>query len=421
MQKINHRILTVADQLLLSALGFATSIAIVKLGDIEQLGIYGAFMAVVTLVQTSYSSVVSGQMLLVISGRSDRLKDTYFRLTEIIWLFYSAAAIIVTMVLSYTVSLVSDGAQAKTFFCAGLCAIAISIFEQHRKLLYVKRHFLTSTVLTCVFLTVHLLVSFYLISKSSLYYSAKDAFTSLTVAYLVTALLNPVALKTIKSGKKIGIRKIGWLHRRYLSQGKYAFGGLSLAWLQNQSISLYFLIIFGPTVTGLFNLGRLITMPIMVINTGLINGVLPTLRMLGVSKNLLKLAETTKKYAVYSLVLNLIYVAVVIIALRVDWVINLQEDLSAAKNYIYFWLMLTTGIVWRTWVTQFLIANLKFRILLKFNMISAFVTFAGFILFYLLGFSPLAIACVMFVGELVNYALVKAEQNRLLRTEARNV
>lgn len=416
MLYINHRILTITDQLLLSALGFATSAAIVKLGDIEQLGVYAALLAVVTLVQTSYSSVVSGQMLLFISGESIKLKDSYFRLTEIIWLFYSAAAIFFTLLLSFLVSRIADDVQAKSVFSAGLCAIAISIFEQHRKLLYVKKHFLISTILTCIFLFVHISVSYYFIVKNSFYYSATDAFISLTIAYLVAAILNPIAIATIKNAKKIRITKAWGLHKKYLKQGKFAFGGLSLAWLQNQSISLYFLLIFGPTVAGLFNLGRLVIMPIMVINTGLINGVLPTLRILASKKKLTELTASTKRYAVFSLVLNLFYVTFVVVALKVDWIIGLQKDLSTATNYIYFWLILATGIIWRTWVTQFLIANLKFQTLLKFNAISAFVTLSGFILLTILGSSALLIACVMLVGELINYAMVKAEQHRLLKT-----
>jgi len=420
MLNISHRILTITDQLILSAMGFATSAAIVKLGDIEQLGIYGAFLAVVTLVHSSYSSVVSGQMLLFISGESIKLKDSYFRLTEVIWLFYSVAAIVVTLLLSLSISYIADGAQSTTVFTAGLCAVAISIFEQHRKLLYVKKHFLLSTILTCVFIVVHVLVSYYLITRDSLYYSATDAFTSLAIAYLVAAALNPVVVKTITNAKKIKVKKAWLLHRKYLEQGRFAFGGLSLAWLQNQSISVYILLIFGPTVAGLFNLGRLITMPIMVVNTGLINGVLPTLRILGVDKKLTELKETTRKFAVLSLGLNLVYIVVVVIAFRIDWIVNLQEDLLAASSYVYFWLILTTGIVWRTWVTQFLIANLKFQKLLKFNAISAFITFSGFILLTVLGSSPLLVACVMFVGELVNYALVKTEQDRLLEADLAN-
>lgn len=420
MPNFSHRILTIIDQLILSAMGFATSAAIVKLGDIEQLGIYGAFLAVVTLVHSSYSSVVSGQMLLLISGETVRLKDSYFRLTEIIWLIYAFAAIIATLLLSLLASYIADGAQSKTVFSAGLCAIAISIFEQHRKLLYVKKHFLLSTTLTCVFIFVHVLISYYLITKNSHYYSATNAFTSLAIAYVIASALNPVFINAIKNAKKVKPIKAWALHKTYLKQGKFAFGGLSLAWLQNQSISVYILVIFGPTVAGLFNLGRLVTMPIMVVNTGLINGVLPTLRIFGVERKLIELKESTKNYAVISLILNLVYVVVVIIAFRVDWIMNLQEDLTAASSYVYFWLILTTGIVWRTWVTQFLIANLKFKILLKFNAISAFVTFSGFILLTLLGSSPLLIACVMLVGELVNYVLVKTEQDRLLKKEVNN-
>ena len=140
------------------------------------------------------------------------------------------------------------------------------------------------------------------------------------------------------------------------------------------------------------------------------------MRILASKKKLTELKASTKRYAVFSLVLNLFYVTFVVVALKVDWIIGLQKDLSTATNYIYFWLILATGIIWRTWVTQFLIANLKFQTLLKFNAISAFVTLSGFILLTILGSSALLIACVMLVGELINYAMVKAEQHRLLKT-----
>lgn len=417
MFKINPRVFTIADQLLLSAIGFITSAAIVKLGGIEQLGVYGAFMAVVTLVQTSYSSLVSGQMLLQISGKSNRLKNTLFRLSEIIWFFYAVFAVLATVLLSYVISQVTDSLQSETVLYAGMCVVSISLFEQHRKLLYVNNCFLISFVLTCVFLFSHLGVSYFLITKNSFYYSAEDAFLSLTIAYFVAAIVNPVAISAVRNAKKINASYIVLLHQKYLEHGKFAFGGLSLAWIQNQSISVYILAIFGPAVAGLFSLGRLITMPILVVNTGLINGILPTLRILGSNNELAKLGALTHKYAIVGFLLNLLFAVFIVIALKMDWVLNLQEDLANAKHYIYFWLMLTMGIVWRTWVTQFLIANFKFRTLLKYNAVAAAVVLIGIILFTLLGFSPLLIACVLLVGEIVNYLLVKAEKNRILNNE----
>ncbi|CAN0486268.1 unnamed protein product, partial [Hapterophycus canaliculatus] len=64
----------------------------------------------------------------------------------------------------------------------------------------------------------------------------------------------------------------------YWGHGKFSFLGMLTSWVQNQGITPFLMFVAGPLVVGYFSLARLLTVPITVVNTGLINSALPRLR-----------------------------------------------------------------------------------------------------------------------------------------------
>ena len=404
---LNPRVLNVADQLLLSATGFGTSVIIVKALGVEQLGVYSAL-------QTCYSSVCSGQMLLFISSKPEKIVSMFFRLTSIMWLAWGGLLMLIAAIAYSALNLASQPEYALVSVLSLICVWGLSLFEQNRKLLYVIGRYQKSVSITLVFVTTHffLMLTMTILFKELL--TVSTVFASLTLSYFFACVINNVFWNYVYAERRIKCALAWPLFKRFLIQGKFAMGGLILSWVQNQSISLILLIFFGPRIAGLFSLGRLVVTPVTVINLGLTNGLLPNLRRKAANKQYKELYLLSKRYTVYGLITVLFFSALTLLAFQFRWVLAAVPEIAEAKEYVILWFAISFVIVWRTWATQFFIALLEFKKLLRLSIISTLVTTIGIFVLILLGFPALVVALMVLAGELLILVMINRERNHYL-------
>jgi len=286
-----------------------------------------------------------------------------------------------------------------------LFVIAMTSFEQNRRYFYATSNFEKSFLSTITFLFLHALISSLLFWKTN-QYTAKHAFTSLGIAYLVVSLTNPFILKIIfsdQSEKRLGAFRV---FKKFFLQGKFAFLGLFTAWVQNQSMPIFLLAVFGPTQAGFFALGRLLLMPVLVINLGLSNGLLPKFRKFASQSLLKELNQQTRFYSISALAVVIAYSMIVFTLMKFNVLAKILPELDAAENYIYLWFALAAIISFRTWITLFFIAQVQFKLLLKIGLISAVFTVLGVLIFTALFQSALMATSVIFLGEVVYLILL---------------
>jgi O-antigen/teichoic acid export membrane protein len=413
---LNPRLLNVVDQLLLSAIGFGTSVIIVKALGVEQLGIYSAFLVVVTLLQTCFSSVCSGQMLLFISSKSSKIVSAFFRLTSVMWCVWGLILLVFAGITYTALILAGQPDYALVSVLSLLCVWGLSLFEQNRKLLYVLGKYQKSVTITLVFVVAHVFLILILATRFKEFFSVSTVFASLALSYFIACLVNTVFWHYLKAARKIK-SVIAWLlFKRFLVQGKFAMGGLVLSWIQNQSISLILLVFFGPRIAGLFSLGRLVVTPVTVINLGLTNGLLPTLRRLAANKQYTALYSLSKRYTAYGLGTVLLFGGLTFLAFQFDWVLAAAPELQEATHYIVLWFAISSIVIWRTWATQFFIALLEFKKLLRLSIISTLATTVGIFSLIFLGFPALIVALMVLFGEVLILLMINRERNQYIKT-----
>lgn len=401
--------------MLLSVVGFGTSAAIVKFASVSQLGIYSSFLVVITLAQTCYGSLFSGQMLLISSGKSRIFVNTYFRLTTVMWAASTFGFLLLFFCIFFIMSFFDEETYQKTMAYGTVCVVSLTLFEQTRRLMYVRSEFKYSAVFTIVFSISHVVMSVFLFQLNEGNYSANSAFLSLGTAYLIGVLLNPVFWNSLSTAKNISPIKAIALFKRYLLQGKFALGGIILSWIQNQSITMYLLVFFGPKVAGVFSLGRLLLTPISVVNYGLINGFIPLLRKYAQNKEWSKLFSTTNKFSRMGAASVLAYSIPLLVVLKFDWLQPYLPEIEDAKPFVYFWITLTGILVFRTWLTQYFIARLHFKFLLNASLVSTTITALSVIVLTIFNASPILISSSIIMGELINYFIISKKRNDLVQ------
>ena len=315
----------------------------------------------------------------------------------------------------FIMSFFDEETYQKTMAYGTVCVVSLTLFEQTRRLMYVRSEFKYSAVFTIVFSISHVVMSVFLFQLNEGNYSANSAFLSLGTAYLIGVLLNPVFWNSLSTAKNISPIKAIALFKRYLLQGKFALGGIILSWIQNQSITMYLLVFFGPKVAGVFSLGRLLLTPISVVNYGLINGFIPLLRKYAQNKEWSKLFSTTNKFSRMGAASVLAYSIPLLVVLKFDWLQPYLPEIEDAKPFVYFWITLTGILVFRTWLTQYFIARLHFKFLLNASLVSTTITALSVIVLTIFNASPILISSSIIMGELINYFIISKKRNDLVQ------
>jgi len=414
----SDRALTVADQMILSATNLLTSLIVVNVAGPAMFGIYSVILVVVNLICGGFSSLVSGQMMLTIAASRERTRNSFARTTFGLHLFCNAlVALLALAFLAVLWKIDAVGSfNPRDFIAAVGLVFALSSFEFFRQFLYVTRQFRLSVILTASFCVIHFACLAFVILSAPETSVVALAVGSLAAGYLFAVVVNKAVWRAMSSGKVLGVRAARALFARYWEQGRFGFAGLFLTWVQNQSLSLILLWHQGALVVGYYNLARLMLMPLSVFNTGLLKGLTPQFRRLARKQDLDEVARLADRQARFSLLVLAAYSMALAVLYLGAFINPFIEYIDEVWPFVVMWCLITGMTVFRSWLSQFFIAQVDFRFLLKVSLIAASTTMimVGFAI--LADVDALLFSATIAVGEVVLMILTYRERKSVLTT-----
>lgn len=368
-----------ADQIILSAAGLLISVFVLKTAGVESLGIYSFITVFVHLFHGAVASILHGQMTLRIAGSVFRIQQSFFRVSATLNVVFFLFLLSIVIVLSYIFSKWLNGEEYILLGILGCTTFGVvSFYELSKRYLYLQGLQKQSFAYTLTYLVVLVfLLLLVLVLKPDQKHILVYVLISNIFAFFVALLRNVHFYKAILLGKKQGKKVSVNLLLAYLEQGRYGLVGTVLTWMQNQSITPILMFLAGPLVVGYYNIARLIMMPVMVVNTGLLASALPRLRVLAKKSSFVLLGKEIQKYAMVNLFLCLVFLSTLLLfhwlGLSDRFIPNYRDGLP----FLMVWGFVIVVLIYRTWIAQHFIVRMQFVYLLITSLISTIITFAS--------------------------------------------
>lgn len=408
-----------ADQILLSAAGLLISLFVLKTAGVESLGIYSFIMVFVHLFHGAVASILHGQMTLRIAGSAFRIQKSFFRVSVTLNAIIFLLLLTLVLVSTYIFGLLQSNEEYIFFGILGCATFGVvSFYDLSKRYLYLQGLQQKSFNYTFMYLAVLIVLLLAILfiqpeEKNILVY----VMIANIFAYFVALARNANFIRAIFLGKKQGTTVAVKLMRAYLEQGRYGFVGTVLTWMQNQSITPILMFLAGPLVVGYYNIARLIMMPVMVVNTGLLASALPRLRVLAKKSSFALLGKEIQKYALINLVLCLVFLSTLVLShwlgLSDRFIPGYQDGLP----FLMVWGFVIVVLIYRSWIAQHFIVRMQFVYLLITSLISTIITFASIFLGYYFTENYYVIAASVALGDIF---LLIVFYSKLLKYKAAN-
>ena len=371
----------VADQILLSLANLIASYLLLSSAGVAVFGLYSFLMVVCNLISSGFSSTLHGQMTLRIAGKRRTLIMSNFRSTFVLYItLFSVFGLCVGTSLAIYETIPYFESNKRAIVAAVLFAFLLSLFDLFRKYAYVMARQDISARSTVVYFIL-LLVGLYVLQlKEST--ALLQIFILLSVCKAIALCVNSLCLGALLSARPMNFSARIVLLKRYWEHGKFSFLGMLTSWVQNQGITPFLMFVAGPLIVGYFSLARLLTVPITVVNTGLINSALPRLRETFNRSGLKAVERKVSTLTTINMGLSCIYFLALLV-FHFTGVLNaVFPDYENAVGFLLIWSVVATSILYRSWITQQYAVALKFRFLLMAGLASAMLTYVSIGLLY---------------------------------------
>ena len=167
-------------------------------------------------------------------------------------------------------------------------------------------------------------------------------------------------------------------------------------------------------VVGYFNLARLLTVPVTVVNAGLINSALPRLRESYNKAGLGKVSSSVSKYLTINLILSAIYFVILFMFHLFGLFEKVFPDYNEVVVFLLMWSIVTVTILYRSWLTQQYVVALKFKFLLFAGLLSAAVTYGLILILYFPTKNYYTVPVSVFLGEVFLLLMLLLKKNYIL-------
>lgn len=381
-----RRYSSIGEQIAMSVANLSTSLFVIKLGGIANFGLYSFLFAFSLLASGVCAALIHRQMVLHISPlqseeRRDHFKSTF--LHEMCFLIVTVIAFATPLFLFSSMN--QDAAiilSTSDIFAFLGYIVAFNTFELFRQYLYSQDAQVTSFKYTIIFLTSLITIqAIILLSGNTFDDPVMVAFLAITSALFLSLAMNSICRNDLTRGVWPKFATTVERFKNYLNQGKFGSTGSMVTWLQNQSMGPLLMLIAGPILVGYYNIGRLMVMPIMVINQGLVNSTTPFLRRIFTKEGTASLKQQLKKLGFLNLSITGIYALLLAICDLTGLFERFIGHYAEIRNYLFFWIILFGTTMVRFWIGQYFVITLNLRRLLiigitatAFSMTGVFIT-----------------------------------------------
>lgn len=399
----------------MSLANLASSFVLIAVAGVTWFGVYSFILVFSLLAHQSAMSLLHGQMTLRISGKPRAIQNATLRATTTLntVFFISLAAL---GVLAAQIPVVRDFLTLYPF--ETLAAVAytflLSSFELSRRFLYVlARQDLalkyTTVYATC--LTIGLALTYFNAAPDS-------AIVYLLISHCISLIIgvasNSVTVSSVMGGRALTIGQTASLFQRLFTHGRFGFLGMLITWAQNQSLTPILMWAGGATVVGQFNIARLLTMPIVVLNAGITNSAIPKLREAFQKQGRQTVRLRTQRLALNNFLMCLLYLLGLLALHFSSLLARFVPDYNHVKVYLILWSLVAVAIMLRTWLTQYFAVALQFRFLLMASCTATAVSLFLMMAAILAGASHHYLPLCILGGEIVLYVVLATRQRREL-------
>lgn len=371
---------SVAEQILLSVANFVAALVVVAMSGMEALGIYSVTLIIANYAKSLFATVFHRQMVLAISAKPAGTQKGVLLATLSIELLFAALLVVLCVGVGYLISLFTNMAQAHQLL-AGVAAYIVigALFELFRQYLYSTDQQVFSLECTGSAVALQFIgfAALLLLDKSTA--PVHIYFVILAVGFAAGLVLNHVCVKVIRQtrwqGWRYSFAKVGsyWQHARF------SVVGMSITWLQNQSITPLLMILTSPLIVGYFSFARLMVMPLSVVNQGLVNNSTPQLRRLAEKQTPAAVTSKLREMSNLNLGLSMLYIVLLGIGHFTGVLDRLVPDYQHIAWFLGFWIISLIITMQRFWISQFFVVHMQFKFLLIASSIVAVFSLAGMI------------------------------------------
>lgn len=412
---------SVFEQMLLSGSNMLTSIVVLKVSSVADFGIYSFVFVLGTLITGFFATLLHRQMMLEIASEDNDSRNRVFRATIALQAIGLIVFLMILTLLLFLIDTLGDTPLPWPIAMAGaMYVLAFIIFDGFKQFCYTTGNQVYSLRCTVIHVAMQMLLLGLIVWHEPEDNVVAIIYLSLCASLLVSLFSNRLCIHSLLQGEWRSWNWTWQVFRGFFRQGRFSLLGMSVTWIQNQSMNPFLMLISGPTVAGYFSLGRLLTMPLAVVSQGLVNSSTPTLRRLYKQEGKAKIVPGIRSYLYKTGAFAIAYITLLFVAHLTGLLQRFVPDYSEVQFYLLIWIVLMCCTIVRFWNGQFFVVSMDFRFLLRVSIIALIVTVSGMLVFGL-GLESIQLALTsVILGELVALLLYGIEQRKQLGL-ARNI
>lgn len=363
-------IASIGEQILSSGMNMIISILIIYAAGIADLGIFSFCFIFATLVGSYYQSLIHKQMMLYGSAVDTAVQNRYFLHALAMNLMFFVLILIGSCLLYWVIPAVSQ--TGRVFLIATvlfyICLFNLNDLFKHflyirNKQVYSLRCTLSSALTT---LALTLLTALFMSSEQTVEF----VYLSLGIGALVSLLMNTYCSGILKQTSSVSSISFLETTKRFLQQGKFGAVSTSFSWAQGQSLNPIMMLVAGPVIAGYVSFGRLFVMPLNVVNQGLLNSSVPSLRKIYSENGTTDLNSEIYRLLKISYVFSLVYLALLAIMHFTGLLQKFVPDYTNVSRYIVFWAIFLLIAFTRSWMQQYFLVQIRLKLLLAISIIT---------------------------------------------------
>jgi len=409
---------TVTEQILFSASSMLASIVVVASAGVSWFGIYSFMFVLASFGNAFISTLFLRQMTLEIATRDDQEQQDMFFATLTMVSIVFAAILLSTLLLLNSLSAEHLLVQYRAELIAcELFVFLYSLFDAVRQYHYVTDRHRNSFLYTFIYaasLSIILLMIFLYSEPEKVVHRV---FLGFSFSIMACLICNKVLYKAVLDAQWRGWRYVKSIFEIYYKQSRFRLVGLSVSWTQNQSFNPFLMITAGPLIAGYFSLARLLVMPMSVVNQGLTNSSVPSLRRAYINDGAKDLVSRIRKLDNKNLIFTSLYIVILLVSHFSGLLDKYIPEYQEVKWFLFIWAVALIATIHRFWISQFFTVSMQFKYLMIVSLISLAVSLTGMLVAgYVFNQVHLALTFVI-VGELIAIAIFRQRRKKQVSGE----
>jgi len=403
---------SVVEQILLSASNFIAALVVVALSGMEALGVYSVVLIVANYAKSVFATVLHRQMVLAISAKSTGTRNGVLLATLSVEVLFAAILVLLCIGVGFLIEHLTAIEHAFTLMISVAAYIVSSaLFDLFRQFLYAADQQVFSLKCTASLVALQFagLAALLLLKDASV--PVFFYFIVLSIGFFGGIAINYVCVQIVRQAKWRGWQYSFAKMRSYWQHARFSLVGMSITWLQNQSVTPLLLILTNPLIVGYFSFARLMVMPLSVVNQGLINNSTPQLRRLATKNTPASVSARLRELSNVNMIISLVYILLLGVGHMSGLFDALVPDYNAIAWFLGFWIISLIATMQRFWQSQFFVVNMRFKFLLISSSIVALFSLSGMITVGYM-FDNVMLPLLFFIGGELLFIVILSQARR---------